>query len=242
MGRGTVKVRQIANPVSLAGAAWPIPLTTQALRARRSSCDWLNLQVRIDHVNMASLDFEATAKRLRDRLGLGVEPFPGRTGGHVPLAERQYIEIHTPASPTFGDFIARVARNGDRWWTWSVEVAELPTGLSSARFDSRDGSAFTQWWGEHAGASESATARGFLPYFIRYETDGLNELFEKKRIAARHDVSVGTISRVVVGPDPERLERWLGATFAEVHVDSDSTGIASVAIEVDGRQVVVPLS
>ena len=197
--------------------------------------------MRIDHVNLASLDLEATAARLRGRLGLGVEPFADRSGGHVPLAGRQYLEIHTPASPTFGAFMARVARSGDRWWTWSVEVDELPPALGRAAFDSRDGSAFTQWWGEHAGAQESAPSRGLLPYFIRYDTEGLDDLFEAKRAKAAHDVTVGPITRLVLGPDGEALERWLGGTLPEVEIDPGVVGLSSVTIEIDGRKELVPL-
>ena len=197
--------------------------------------------MRVDHVNLASVDFEATAARLRERLGLGVEPFPGRTGGHVPLAGRQYIEIHTPASPGFGAFIARVARAGDRWWTWSVEVDDLPPVLERSTFDSRDGSAFTQWWGEHAGTAESAPSRGLLPYFIRYDTDGLDDLFERKRAAAAHDRVVGRITEVVVGPDEDRLRAWLGGTPPEVQVRPDVTGLVSVSVEIDGVEREVPL-
>jgi hypothetical protein len=209
-------------------------------RPASDRCD--NRRVRLDHVNIASLDFEVTAARLRDRLGLGVEPFADRTGGHVPLAGRQYIEIHTPASPSFGDFIARVARNGDRWWTWSVEVDELPAGLTSTAFDSRDGSAFTAWRGEYAGAHESAPSRGLLPYFIRYDTEGLDELFEAKRTKAGHDVVVGPVTRVVVGPDVAPLDRWLGGTLPEVQVDPAVIGLGSVTIEVGGSEATVPLT
>jgi len=198
--------------------------------------------MRLDHVNLASLDFEATASRLRARLGLGVEPFPGRTGGHVPLSDRQYIEIHTPASPGLGTFIASVAKRGDRWWTWSVEVDELPEGLSRSWFDSRDGSAFTPWSGAYAGAQESAPSRGLLPYFIRYDTDGLDELFAAKRAAAAHDVEVGAIAAIVVGPDAARLERWLGGRrLPEIRVDPSVTGLVSVSVEIDGRETVVPV-
>ncbi|HUP84479.1 MAG TPA: hypothetical protein VM143_02320 [Acidimicrobiales bacterium] len=191
---------------------------------------------------MASLDYEATAGRLRDRLGLGIESFPGRTGGHIPLADRQYIEVHTPASSSFGEFIARVARNGDRWWTWSVEVDELPPQLGRTPFDSRDGSAFTPWWGEHAGTQENASSRGLLPYFIRYDTDGLDELFETKRAKAGHDAIVGRITRLVVGPEVEPLRAWLGCTPPEVQIDQEVVGLASVSIEIGGQEQVVPLA
>lgn len=198
--------------------------------------------VRIDHVNLASIDFEATARRLRERLGLGVEPFPGRTGGHVPLAGRQYIEIHTPASPSFEQFISRVARNGDRWWAWSVAVEQLPPHLARATFDSRDGSAFTPWSGEHAGAVESAPSRGLLPYFIRYDTEELDDVFNAKRAVAEHRVEVGAITELVVGPDQERLDDWLGRRLPEVRVDGSVIGVAGVTIEVDGAEVIVPLA
>lgn len=192
--------------------------------------------MRLDHVNIASRDFEATAARLRDRLGLGVEPFPDRSGGHVPLADRQYIEIHTQASPSFGAFIARVARHGDRWWTWSVEVDDLPPQLARSPFDSRDGSAFTQWCGEHAGTQENAASRGLLPYFIRYDTDGLDALFETKRSKAAHDAVVGRITRIVVGPDAEQLHAWLGCVLPEVQVEPSVIGLSSVSVEIDGRE------
>lgn len=77
--------------------------------------------------------------------------------------------------------------------------------------------------------------------FIRYDTEFLDDLFEAKRAKANHAAIAGGITRVVLGPDAAQLGRWLGCELSEVCVDPDVTGLASVVVEIDGTDVVVPL-
>lgn len=140
--------------------------------------------MRLDHVNLAVRDLDVTAARLRDRLGLGVQRFPGDAGAHVPLAGHQYLELHTSAIPGFGDFIAHHARDGDRWYGWSVR----PDGpVDGTPFGVDEGTAFTPWRGTLARIDEMGASRGLVPYLTAYDPDvDLDRIFADKHADAAH--------------------------------------------------------
>ena len=177
--------------------------------------------MRIDHVNLAVQDLETTIVRLRERLGLGVQRMPAGAGAHVPLADHQYLELHTAAIPGFGDFIRHHAREGDRWYGWSVRPS-APGPFEGRRFGVDEGTAFTAWSGTLARLDEMTESRGLVPYVTAYD-DGidLDAIFAAKHADARHDVAVGTITAVVLEP---------------------GRGVTEVRVDVDGSERVIPLT
>lgn len=202
-------------------------------------------RARIDHVGFAARELAPVARILRDRYGLGVEAFPDGGGGHVPLADHQYIEIHTaePGTP-LREWIAKITQRGNRWWAWSIEVPDFDRvvdahGLVPRTFRAEEGTAFSAWSGRHAGTEEIGRTRGFLPYFIDYdqEPQELAAIFAGKLTAARHDRMVGGLASVSVGGSQEVLDQWVGGRLTGARTDPAQIGVTGVRVGLDGAEV-----
>ena len=79
---------------------------------------------------------------------------------------------------------------------------------------------FTPWRGRHALTRVSRESGGVIPYLIEYDRSvDLDAIFTAKHLAARHDAVVGQIRRVV----------------------TDGRHITSIVVDLDGRDMTLPL-
>ena len=158
--------------------------------------------MRISHVSCGVSDLDVVERRLRANLGLGIWRFPGDLGAHVPLGDRQYVELYTEAHPLW--------QLG--WLAWAVAVEDLDPwiarlGLLDCReFGGDPTKTFTPWHGRHAATAASRQSGGVLPYLIEYDPSvDLDAIFAGKHRSAGHVVDAGTIRRVVT--DGRRIDR-----------------------------------
>ena len=158
--------------------------------------------MRISHVSCGISDLDGVERRLRERLGLGLWRFPGNVGAHLPLGDRQYIELYTDAHPLW--------RLG--WIAWSVAVEELDAWVARLRladcreFGGDPAKTFTPWHGRLAGTTASRQSGGLLPYLIEYDPSvDLDAVFAAKHRVAGHAADVGAIRSIMT--DGKRIDR-----------------------------------
>jgi hypothetical protein len=186
--------------------------------------------VRIDHVIFAAGDVEAASARIQDELGVAAVG-GGRHEGHgthnriVPLGGG-YLEVlgvadpHEAASSDFGrGLLTRLARAGDGWLTWVVEVGDVHP---VAR---RLGTTITTLRREGLSARLTGVAEAmhdpFLPFFVSRDPGVADP---------GADGDAGGITWIELAGDAARLERWLDDAPLPVRIVDGLAAVRAVGI------------
>lgn len=205
----------------------------------------------VDHVVYAVKDAAATATALRRTHGLGAvegvfHPGQGTHNWVVPLRWPQYLEIVEIVdaeaafrSPIGRQIAARVARR-DGLLGWAAQPTDIDAvaarvGVAPSNLLIRDPDGRTTTARIVYGGIQ-------LPFFVDYGADPAQrrELFEKRRVAARHEVEPSHFAWIEQGGDEVEVRAWLHEETLPVRFAKGAPGPKSVAIATNHGEVVLP--
>jgi hypothetical protein len=209
-------------------------------------------RVWIDHVIYAVDDLDSAGATLFDREGLasvqgGRHAGWGTANRIVPLGETYLeliavVDVEEAEGSQFGRAVRRALTEDHSLVGWVVATDDidavakrLDLEVEEKSREAADGSTLS--W--RVAGLERATKTGALPFFVQWEVPS-----EQHPGAAnvRHDADPRGIAWVEVCADePDEVRDWLGddANDLAVRITGGDPGLAAVAIDTDGGEIVL---
>ena len=201
--------------------------------------------MQLDHVLVAVPDLAAAAADFEERYGLasvegGRHPGWGTANRIVPLGDA-YLELvavvdeaEASESP-FGSWVADALAAGHRRLLgWAVRTQELDAVAARLGLEPQPGSRARPDGSElrwRTAGVEHALSEPCLPFFIEWDAGVV--------LPGRAAEPVGTIERLDVTGDPNRISAWLGEHPLPVAVDSGAPAIRRIVLDVGWRSVAI---
>ncbi len=202
----------------------------------------------VDHVLLATSDFEIASRALSDRYGLmsvqgGQHPDWGTANWIVPVGDA-YLElvavVDEPAAErsAFGRWVASAGAGVFQPIGWAVRTGSLETVAERIGLEVSAGSRTTpsgQVLAWRLAGVEVAAAEPLLPFFIEW---GLGTPHPSRALGANANLGFG-IGRLVLSGDADRLRNWLDDDVDCITVDSGPPGVRSLVLSTPRGEVII---
>jgi len=199
-------------------------------------------------------DFEAAARRLRAKYGLGcvegftlpgtgmgiqVVPFPSQMLEIVGIMDRAAAEANA-----FGEWFLQATAQGDRLLGWSVRTDDLEGVAARLGLRPHPGvgidSSGKQWAWRTVGMERNLAFEPFLPGFFSWEDPAaIAGMYRGWMAQARHKIEAQGIAWVEVSGSASRLREWLGGEDLPVKVCDGPPAVRAVGVRTDMGVVVL---